>query len=128
MSEYYKIPRQSNWNFNPSKKNNWKLSRSKLDLFLQCPKCFYVDNRLGIKRPPGYPFNLNSAVDHLLKKEFDIHRAENKNHPLIEKYGVDARPVTHEKLDEWRENFKGVTGTASTPYFSINGCFLFLAL
>ncbi len=108
MSEYYKIPRQSNWNFNPSKKNNWKLSRSKLDLFLQCPKCFYVDNRLGIKRPPGYPFNLNSAVDHLLKKEFDIHRAENKNHPLIEKYGVDARPVTHEKLDEWRENFKGV--------------------
>ena len=71
MSDYYKVPRQANWNFNPDKKNNWKLSRSKLDLFLQCPRCFYLDNRLGIKRPPGFPFNLNSAVDHLLKKEFD---------------------------------------------------------
>jgi CRISPR/Cas system-associated exonuclease Cas4 (RecB family) len=108
MSQYYKIPRQANWNFNPDKKNNWKLSRSKIDLFLQCPRCFYLDNRLGIKRPPGFPFNLNSAVDHLLKKEFDIHRAKDKQHPLQEKYGIDAKPVPHEKLDEWRENFKGV--------------------
>lgn len=108
MSDYYKIPRSANWNFNPSKKNNFKLSRSKIDLFMECPRCFYLDNRLGIKRPPGYPFNLNSAVDHLLKKEFDILRAKDKTHPLIEKYGVDARPVAHEMLDEWRENFKGV--------------------
>ncbi len=108
MSDYYKIPRGSNWNFNPEKKNNWKLSRSKLDLFLNCPRCFYLDNKLGIKRPPGFPFNLNSAVDHLLKKEFDIHRAKDQVHPLIEKYGVDAKPVSHEQLDEWRENFKGI--------------------
>jgi len=27
---------------------------------------------------------------------------------LQEKYGIDAMPVAHEKLDEWRENFKGV--------------------
>lgn len=108
MSQFYKIPRQSNWNFSSTEKNNWKLSRSKLDLFLQCPKCFYIDNKLGIKRPPGFPFNLNSAVDYLLKKEFDIHRAKNKQHPLQEKYGIDAVPVAHEQLDEWRENFKGV--------------------
>jgi len=108
MSDYYKIPRQANWNFNPKKKTNWKLSRSKIDLFLQCPKCFYLDNRLGIKRPPGFPFNLNSAVDHLLKKEFDIHRAKNQQHPLIKKYGIDAVPVAHEKLDDWRENFIGI--------------------
>jgi len=108
MSDFYKIPRRSDWNYNPEKRNNFKLSRSKLDLFMSCPKCFYLDNRLGLKRPPGFPFNLNSAVDHLLKKEFDIHRAENKKHPLIEKYGVDAVPVAHEKLDIWRENFQGI--------------------
>ncbi len=108
MSDYYKIPRQQNWNFVPGVKNNWKLSRSKIDLFLNCPRCFYIDNRLGIKRPPGYPFNLNTAVDTLLKKEFDIHRAKNKAHPLIKEYGIDAVPVAHEKLDEWRDNFKGV--------------------
>jgi hypothetical protein len=108
MSQYYKTTKHPNWLFNPNEKNNFKLSRSKIDLFMQCPRCFYNDNRLGVARPPGFPFALNSAVDHLLKKEFDIHRAENKKHPLIEKYGVDAVPVVHEKLDEWRENFKGV--------------------
>lgn len=108
MSEYYKPHRNANWTFNPKQGNNFKLSRSKIDLFLNCQRCFYIDNRLGTARPPGFPFNLNSAVDHLLKKEFDIHRSKGEKHPLIEKYGVDARPVAHEELDKWRENFKGV--------------------
>ena len=108
MSQYYKPHRNPNWNFIPGQPNNWKLSRSKIDLFINCPRCFYVDNRLGTARPPGYPFSLNSAVDTLLKKEFNIHRAKNQQHPLQEKYGIDARPVAHENLDEWRENFKGI--------------------
>jgi len=108
MSQYYKPHRNEKWNFHPSEANNFKLSRSKIDLFMQCPRCFYIDNRLGTARPPGYPFALNSAVDLLLKKEFDIHRVKDKTHPLIEKYGVDARPVAHKNLDEWRENFKGI--------------------
>lgn len=105
MSNYYNPHRKQSYNYGGS---NWKLSRSKIDLFLECQRCFYIDNKLGIKRPPGYPFSLNSAVDHLLKQEFDIHRANGDPHPLIEKYGVDARPVAHDDLDEWRENFKGV--------------------
>ncbi len=64
---------------------------------------------MGVSQPPGFPFNLNSAVDHLLKKEFDIHRAKNRAHPLMEAYGLDAVPFAHEKLDEWRDPFKGVT-------------------
>jgi RecB family exonuclease len=108
MSDYYKPHKNPNWLFQPGAKNNFKLSRSKIDLFTQCPRCFYVDNRLGTGRPPGFPFALNSAVDHLLKKEFDTFRAKGKTHPLIEKYGVDARPVAHKELDKWRENFKGV--------------------
>lgn len=105
MSQYYKSNRNPNWNFGG---DNWKLSRSKIDLFMGCPRCFYIDNKLGTARPPGFPFALNSAVDILLKKEFDIHRAKNKQHPLQEKYGIDARPACHKDLDEWRENFKGV--------------------
>ena len=108
MSQYYKPHKNVNWLFNPKQPNNFKLSRSKIDLFLQCPRCFYTDNRLGTARPPGFPFALNSAVDTLLKKEFDIHRAKGEKHPLIEQYGVDARPVAHEELDKWRENFVGV--------------------
>ncbi len=121
MSKYYKIPRNSNWNFNPTTKNQFKLSRSKLDLFLQCPRCFYLDNRLGLGRPKGYPFNLNTAVDTLLKKEFDLYRAKDKQHPLQEKYGIDAKPVAHEELDEWRENFKGVSIVHEPTGLTITG-------
>lgn len=107
MSEYYNSKRTKNL-YDPNLKESFKLSRSKIDLFLDCPRCFYLDRKLGIGRPPGYPFALNSAVDTLLKQEFDIHRANSTRHPLIEKYGVDARPVPHEDLDKWRHNFTGI--------------------
>ena len=55
---------------------------------------------------PG--FTLNLAVDSLLKKEFDIHRAKGEAHPLMKHYGVDAIPFTYPKLNEWRHNFTGV--------------------
>lgn len=107
MSKFYNAQRTRNI-YDPADGKEFKLSRSKIDLFVECPRCFYIDRRLGVGRPPGFPFNLNSAVDHLLKQEFDGHRAANTQHPLLEKYGVDARPVSHDMLDEWRENFKGV--------------------
>jgi len=37
-----------------------------------------------------------------------MYRAKGERHPLIEKYGVDARPVPHEDLDKWRNNFTGI--------------------
>ena len=114
MSQYYNSTRTRNL-YDPlrhgsgqAKSEPFSLSRSKIDLFIECPRCFYLDRRLGVGRPPGFPFALNSAVDKLLKLEFDIHRAKGTSHPLIEKYGVDARPIHHEKLNEWRENFVGV--------------------
>lgn len=107
MSKYYNAKRTRNL-YDPQSDQPFSLSRSKIDLFVDCPRCFYMDRRLGVARPPGFPFALNSAVDKLLKQEFDVHRANGTNHPLIEKYGVDARPVAHEKLDDWRENFVGV--------------------
>ena len=94
--------------FDPKSKEPFKLSRSKIELFLQCPRCFYLDRRLGIGRVPGPPFTLNIAVDHLLKKEFDIHRAKGKPHPLMKKYKIDAVPFAHDDLDKWRTNFTGV--------------------
>jgi hypothetical protein len=63
-----------------------------------------------VDRPPGYPFSLNSAVDLLLKKEFDAHRAAQTPHPIMKEYKIDAVPFQHEKLEEWRDAMKrGVT-------------------
>jgi CRISPR/Cas system-associated exonuclease Cas4 (RecB family) len=105
MSDFYKPDRNPKWNYGGP---NWRLSRSKIDLFSNCQRCFYIDNKLGTGRPPGFPFNLNSAVDALLKKEFDVHRAGKKPHPLMKEYGIDAVPFEHPKMDVWRENFKGI--------------------
>jgi hypothetical protein len=107
MSEYYTAKRAKGL-YNPDLKELFKLSRSKIDLFVACPRCFYLDRRLGVGRPPGFPFALNSAVDKLLKKEFDLHRAKNTAHPLMKKYGVAAVPLPHEKMEDWRNNFHGI--------------------
>lgn len=107
--------------FDSDSKEPFKLSRTKIEDFLRCPRCFYLDRRLGVGQPPGFPFNLNSAVDHLLKKEFDIHRAKNTRHPLMEKYGVDAVPFQHSDLDQWRENFVGVQYYHKPTNFIITG-------
>jgi len=118
MSQYYKPERNPDWNYGGSR---FRLSRSKIDLFVECPRCFYVDNKLGVARPPGYPFALNSAVDALLKKEFDIHRAGGTAHPLMQQYGVDAIPFEHPALNIWRENFKGIQCMHEPTGFTISG-------
>ncbi len=92
----------------PEKNDLYKLSRSKVDNFLNCQRCFYLDRRMSIGRPPGFPFNLNSAVDNLLKNEFDYYRNIQKPHPYIERLGLNAVPFEHENLDKWRDNFSGV--------------------
>lgn len=120
MSKFYNPKRIRNI-FDPDSPKPFKLSRSKIDLFLECPRCFYFDRRVGTSRPPGYPFNLNSAVDTLLKQEFDIHRAKGTQHPLLEKYGLNARPAAHESLNVWRENFKGLAHHHLSTNFIVTG-------
>ena len=107
MSQYYR-PKRSRNLYQPDQAKPFKLSRSKLELFIECPRCFYIDRRLGTGRPPGFPFNLNSAVDALLKQEFDQYRAQKQPHPYILDNNIDAIPAQHSDLDRWRENFKGI--------------------
>ncbi|MEK7575548.1 MAG: PD-(D/E)XK nuclease family protein [Patescibacteria group bacterium] len=120
MSQYYNPKRAKNI-FDPQDEGVFKLSRTKIDLFIECPRCFYLDRRLGVGRPPGFPFSLNSAVDKLLKKEFDVHRTRNIVHPLMKSYGIDAIPFSHEKMNEWRDNFKGIQYHHKPTNFVISG-------
>lgn len=101
----YNPDRSAEWNYGGAK---WKLSRSKIDLFMECPRCFYLDNKLGTKRPQGPAFTINVAVDTLFKKEFDVCRNGKTRHPLMEQYGIDAIPFSHADLDVWRDNFEGI--------------------
>lgn len=94
--------------YKPGQKAPFKISRSKIELYMQCPRCFWLDTRLKIKRPSGPPFNINKAIDELFKKEFDGYRAKKEPHPLMVEHKVEAIPFTHDDLDTWRETFIGV--------------------
>lgn len=121
MAEYtykYNPNRSSEWNYGGAK---WKLSRSKIDFFFECPRCFYLDNVLGTKRP-GFPaFNLNIAVDELFKNEFDIHRKSGTPHPIMTEYNVDAVPFKHEMMDTWRDPFVGITHKHEVTGLMVSG-------
>ena len=95
--------------YTPGQAAVYKLSRSKIELYMQCPRCFWLDVRHKITRPSGPPFNINKAIDELFKKEFDLYRSQKKPHPLMEQFGVDAVPYAHKDLDTWRHNFTGVS-------------------
>jgi len=107
--------------YDPKATEAFKVSRSKIDLFVECPRCFYLDRRLGVSRPQGFPFNLNSAVDALLKKEFDIHRKQKTPHPLMESYGIEAVPFQDSRMEKWRENFTGVEAFHEPTNFVVFG-------
>lgn len=94
--------------YRPGQTAPFKVSRSKIELFTQCPRCFWLDVRLKVKRPEGPPFNINKAIDELFKKEFDTYRTKGEPHPIMTEYEVQAIPYMHEKLDDWRETFVGV--------------------
>lgn len=85
-----------------------KLSRSKIELLFDCPRCFWFYAGKGIARPFGAPYTINNAVDFLLKKEFDEHRNKGTAHYLITREGIDAIPFMHEDIDKWRNNFTGI--------------------
>lgn len=102
--------------YRPGQKASYKLSRSKIELYMQCPRCFWLDVRLKIKQPSGPPFNINKAIDELFKKEFDTYRVKGEPHPLMVEYKIDAIPFAHDKLDDWRETFVGV----QAPHKSTN--------
>jgi CRISPR/Cas system-associated exonuclease Cas4 (RecB family) len=94
--------------YKPGQKAAYKVSRSKIELYKQCPRCFWLDVRLKVKRPEGPPFNINKAIDNLLKKEFDSYRVKGEPHPIMVEYEIGAIPFMHDSLDDWRENFVGV--------------------
>jgi hypothetical protein len=88
------------------------ISRSKIDLFVECPRCFYLDRKIGLGRPSMPGWSLNSAVDELLKKEFDIYRERGEPHPLMVEYGIDAIPYRHKELNIWRDDVHHYIGAS----------------
>jgi len=86
-----------------------QLSPNSLNLYLECPHCFWLEKNLNIKRPPPYPYSLNSVVDTLLKEEFDTYRTKSLQHPLFKENSIKAHLFKNQKLlNQWRNNLAGI--------------------
>jgi len=89
----------------------YKLSPSALNLFKECPRCFWLTEHDKWKRPSGIFPSLPSGMDGILKKHFDkfmergemppelCNNSECKNLKLFD---------DRELLKEWRNSRKGL--------------------
>ncbi|HUW71763.1 MAG TPA: PD-(D/E)XK nuclease family protein [Candidatus Humimicrobiaceae bacterium] len=117
-----KQKRKSNL-YDPDSSVPFNISRSKIDLFLECPRCFYLDRRLGVSRPDMPGWSLNSAVDQLLKNEFDLLRKNGESHKLMVQYKIDAIPFSHPDLSNWRDDtFRHIGANAIHKKTGLNIC------
>ena len=72
--------------YEPGSTKDFKISRGKFSDFLTCERCFYLDRVKGVVSPSLPGWSLNAATDELLKKEFDICRANKTPHRLFKDY------------------------------------------
>jgi len=89
------------------------LSPSKLNLFQECPLCFWLHVVKDIHRPEGVFPSLPGGMDNLIKDYFDKYRVLGKMPPEIEGK-VQGKLISDQKLlDEWRS----ISKESSPKYF-----------
>ena len=108
-----------NWRYNPDK--IFKISRSKIELFFNCPTCFYKDAKIGLRKPPMPGWAINSAVEDLLKKEMDYCRSQDRPHGIFKENGLNIKPFIHEDIEKWQHTFTGIQYNDEKHNFLIYG-------
>src|SRR4029077_7386808 len=108
----YMMQKKRSGLYKPDSLAPFNVSRSKIALFLECPQCFWLDRKLGISRPDMPGWSLNSAVDTLLKNEFDVLREQKQPHRLMLSHRIDAIPFYHPALPIWRDDNNAKMGAS----------------
>ena len=108
--------------YDPLHSSPYELSRSRVENFVRCPACFYMQQVEGIKFPDIPGFNINEATDVLLKNHFDKYRAEASIPPFFEAQGLEhLLPFQHENFDKWTDSLHfGAEGRMHTVVEELN--------
>jgi len=85
-----------------------KLSWSNLELFNECPRCFYFEIRYKVRRPAGFPLNFNNAIDGMMKDEMDLLRQKGVGKHAIEISGKEFVLSQNMSLGKWRQSSHGL--------------------
>ena len=90
--------------YKPERCEPYELSRGRLEGFLKCEACFWLDRVRGVKFPSIPGFLLNTNTDTLLKKDFDQFRGKDP-HPIMVSSGLShLRPFDHEDIEKWESS------------------------
>lgn len=89
---------------------SYRLSPSRINLFFECRRCFWLKVNESIKRPsPPFP-SLPSGMDEEIKNHFDRFRRRGETPPELSEEEIDADPLKDrellEKARNWREEPK----------------------
>tara|TARA_X000000368_G_scaffold116926_1_gene91304 strand:+ start:1596 stop:2357 length:762 start_codon:yes stop_codon:yes gene_type:complete len=111
-----------NYRYDVNSDKPFKISRSKIELFHNCPRCFYKEVKLGLRKPPMPGWAINSAVDALLKKEMDLCRNEDRSHGIFNENGLEhIKPFHHKDIEKWQNAFNGIQFSDKEHNFLIYG-------
>ena len=103
-----------------------KLSPSSLNLFLECPRCFWLQINEGIHRPRGIFPSLPGGMDGVIKIYFDKYREKDKLPPEIEGKIKGKLVRDQELLKKWRNWRTGLeykdNGTGATLFGALDDC------
>jgi CRISPR/Cas system-associated exonuclease Cas4 (RecB family) len=78
----------------------YKLSPSRINLFFECKRCFWLRVNEGVKRPSG-PFpSLPGGMDTEIKKHFDRFRERDEVPPELEEADIEAEPLDDQEFLE----------------------------
>lgn len=79
-----------------------RLSPSTLNLFLECPRCFWLEKNKNIKRPRGIFPSLPGGMDQVIKAYFDKYRQKNELPPEA-KNRLNGKLLNNlDLLNRWR--------------------------
>ena len=91
--------------FNPNNSSPYELSRTRIENFIRCPCCFYLQQVKKVNFPSTPGFNINEATDVLLKRDFDECRAKGAPHPFLKAQGYGHLiPFDHEDFELWTQS------------------------
>lgn len=83
--------------------SKYKLSPSALNVFKECPKCFWLDKNLWLKRPAGIFPSLPSGMDGIIKNYFDSLRQSEELPEEIKDGHIKSLFKDQEVLNKWRD-------------------------
>ena len=63
------------------KQKTFQNIKNKIDLFFDCKRCFFLDQKFGIRRPHGTPLVINNKIINNFKQELKECRDQKKSSP-----------------------------------------------